>query len=61
MAEQRQAFAEGAKTQNGVAEKLAHAIFDQMNAFAGYGFVKSHDCLCACCLSNRMVKSQLSR
>ena len=42
MAEQRQAFVEGAKTQNGVAEKLAHAIFDQMNAFAGYGFVKSH-------------------
>lgn len=39
---QRITFKEGAKTHNNVDEKLANQIFEQINAFAGYGFNKSH-------------------
>jgi len=41
MAKHRDIFRDGAM-QNGVAEKNADAIFDQMEKFAGYGFNKSH-------------------
>jgi DNA polymerase-3 subunit alpha len=41
MAEQRQAFMDGARAQ-GVNEKKATKIFDLMEYFAGYGFNKSH-------------------
>ncbi len=41
MAKQRQIFIKGAK-QNQIDEKLANAIFDLMEKFAGYGFNKSH-------------------
>ena len=41
MAEERQAFVEGAKTK-GVPESKASDIFDLVNKFAGYGFNKSH-------------------
>lgn len=42
MDQQRQIFKDGAKEHHQVDEKLADAIFDQINAFAGYGFNKSH-------------------
>lgn len=38
---QRTQFIDGA-TKNGVDQKTAHLIFDQMAKFAGYGFNKSH-------------------
>jgi DNA polymerase III subunit alpha len=41
MAKQRVVFVEGAR-KNGIAEKTAGEIFDQMEKFAGYGFNKSH-------------------
>jgi len=41
MARHRSVFRDGAM-QNGVPEKKADAIFDQMEKFAGYGFNKSH-------------------
>ncbi len=41
MAQQRQIFINGAK-QRDIDEKLANAIFDLMEKFAGYGFNKSH-------------------
>ncbi len=41
MAEQRQAFVDGAKAR-GVPEAKASNIFDQVAKFAGYGFNKSH-------------------
>jgi DNA polymerase-3 subunit alpha len=41
MARERSRFVEGA-TRNGLSEKLAGDIFDQMETFAGYGFNKSH-------------------
>jgi DNA polymerase-3 subunit alpha len=41
MDEQRQIFVAGA-TQNGLSDKLASEVFDQIAAFAGYGFNKSH-------------------
>jgi len=41
MAEERQAFVEGAKTK-GVPESKASDIFDLVSKFAGYGFNKSH-------------------
>jgi DNA polymerase-3 subunit alpha len=41
MAKHRGIFRDGA-VQNGVPEKKADAIFDQMEKFAGYGFNKSH-------------------
>jgi DNA polymerase-3 subunit alpha len=41
MAKQRQIFISGAKERD-IDEKLANAIFDLMEKFAGYGFNKSH-------------------
>ncbi|HEX7370390.1 MAG TPA: DNA polymerase III subunit alpha [Rhodanobacteraceae bacterium] len=41
MAKHRTIFRDGAM-QNGVEERTADAIFDQMEKFAGYGFNKSH-------------------
>ena len=41
MADQREAFIKGAGA-NGINDDLAGRIFDQINAFAGYGFNKSH-------------------
>ena len=41
MDKQRQTFIEGS-TQNGLTEQLASDVFDQIGAFAGYGFNKSH-------------------
>ncbi len=41
MAKHRAVFRDGA-VQNGVPERKADAIFDQMEKFAGYGFNKSH-------------------
>ena len=41
MAQQRQAFTDGARAR-GVDEKRAEHIFDLMEKFAGYGFNKSH-------------------
>jgi DNA polymerase-3 subunit alpha len=41
MAKHRDIFVEGAK-KNGVAERIAHELFDLMAKFAGYGFNKSH-------------------
>jgi len=41
MAEQRALFLEGA-AKNNIPEKLANEIFDMMDKFAGYGFVKPH-------------------
>ncbi len=41
MAQQRQIFIHGAKLRD-IDEKLANAIFDLMEKFAGYGFNKSH-------------------
>lgn len=42
MAEQRQAFIEGAYRTNGIEPKLAGEIFDLIQKFASYGFNKSH-------------------
>ena len=42
MAKERVKFIEGAKKHNDIGEKLANTIFDKINAFAGYGFNKSH-------------------
>ncbi len=42
MAKERVKFIEGAKIHNNIGEKLANTIFDKINAFAGYGFNKSH-------------------
>ncbi|MDP4720680.1 MAG: DNA polymerase III subunit alpha, partial [Akkermansiaceae bacterium] len=42
MAKERIKFIEGAKKHNDIGEKLANTIFDKINAFAGYGFNKSH-------------------
>jgi DNA polymerase-3 subunit alpha len=41
MDEQRQIFVAGS-VKNGLSEKLASDVFDQIAAFAGYGFNKSH-------------------
>jgi len=41
MAKHRDIFVAGAK-KNGVAERVAHELFDLMAKFAGYGFNKSH-------------------
>ncbi|HJS88393.1 MAG TPA: DNA polymerase III subunit alpha [Steroidobacteraceae bacterium] len=41
MAKQRGVFVAGAAAR-GIEEKIANAIFDQMEKFAGYGFNKSH-------------------
>ncbi|MDW3207656.1 MAG: DNA polymerase III subunit alpha [Alphaproteobacteria bacterium] len=42
MDQQRQIFVEGAKEHSDVDAKKANEIFDMINAFAGYGFNKSH-------------------
>ena len=42
MAEERSKFVEGAARVNNINEKLAHAIFEKIEMFAGYGFNKSH-------------------
>lgn len=42
MAKERQNFIQGAKATNNIGEKLAGAIFDKIEKFAGYGFNKSH-------------------
>ena len=42
MDDQRKTFCEGALEYHQVDHKLANTIFDQINAFAGYGFNKSH-------------------
>ena len=39
---ERKKFIAGAKQHNDIGEKLANTIFDKINAFAGYGFNKSH-------------------
>ena len=41
MAEQRALFLQGCQN-NGIGQDLAHKIFDLMDKFAGYGFVKPH-------------------
>ncbi|MDP9199591.1 MAG: DNA polymerase III subunit alpha, partial [Pseudomonadota bacterium] len=42
MAAERAKFVEGAKRVNNIDAKMADAIFDILNKFAGYGFNKSH-------------------
>ena len=42
MDKQRQIFLEGAKEHNDIPEDQANKIFDQIAAFAGYGFNKAH-------------------
>ena len=42
MDEQREMFVKGAKEHNDIPEKQANHIFDQIAAFAGYGFNKAH-------------------
>ena len=42
MAEQRIKFVDGCKAHNDITPKLAGKIFDDIEAFAGYGFNKSH-------------------
>ncbi|MEM7072849.1 MAG: DNA polymerase III subunit alpha, partial [Pseudomonadota bacterium] len=42
MQRQRVLFVKGAAHHHGIKANLANRIFDQMNAFAGYGFNKSH-------------------
>ena len=42
MDKQRETFCEGSKEHHNVDRSLANKIFDQINAFAGYGFNKSH-------------------
>ncbi len=41
MAEQRNLFVEGCR-KRGIPENIANSIFDMMDKFAGYGFVKPH-------------------
>ena len=47
MDEQRQIFITGA-TKHGLSEQLASDVFEQIAAFAGYGFNKSHAAAAAC-------------
>jgi DNA polymerase-3 subunit alpha len=42
MAKERIGFVEGCKATNNIGEKMAGAIFDKIEMFAGYGFNKSH-------------------
>ncbi len=42
MAEQRQKFVAGCEATNGIGEGLAAEIFDKVEAFAAYGFSRSH-------------------
>ncbi|MEM9237310.1 MAG: DNA polymerase III subunit alpha [Verrucomicrobiota bacterium] len=42
MAKERTKFVEGCRETNGIDEKLANAIFEKIEMFAGYGFNKSH-------------------
>lgn len=42
MAKERVKFVEGAKAINNIDQDTANNIFDQMSAFAGYGFNKAH-------------------
>ena len=42
MAKERAGFIQGCKDTNNIGEKLAGAIFDKIEMFAGYGFNKSH-------------------
>ncbi len=42
MDEQRKVFIDGAKKNNNIEAALANRIFEQIDAFAGYGFNKSH-------------------
>jgi DNA polymerase-3 subunit alpha len=42
MAESRQKWIDGCKTTSGLEERTAGAIFDKIEAFAGYGFNRSH-------------------
>ncbi len=42
MAEQRRRFVKGCAEVNNIGEKVANAIFDKIQMFAGYGFNKSH-------------------
>lgn len=42
MAKERTKFVAGCKETNGIDEKLANAIFEKIEMFAGYGFNKSH-------------------
>ena len=42
MAQERTKFVEGAARVNGINEKMANAIFEKIEMFAGYGFNKSH-------------------
>lgn len=42
MKEQRTQFIKGAKETNGISEKIANEIFDNIDKFANYGFNKSH-------------------
>lgn len=42
MAKERAKFVSGAFEANGIDEKLANAIFEKIEMFAGYGFNKSH-------------------
>ena len=42
MAQERTKFVAGCKETNGIEEKMANAIFEKIEMFAGYGFNKSH-------------------
>lgn len=42
MAQERTKFVAGCKDTNGIDEKMANAIFEKIEMFAGYGFNKSH-------------------
>ena len=42
MAQERSKFVEGAARVNNINEKMANAIFEKIEMFAGYGFNKSH-------------------
>jgi DNA polymerase III subunit alpha len=42
MAKERAGFIQGCKETNGIGDKMAGAIFDKIEMFAGYGFNKSH-------------------
>ncbi|MGB6221362.1 DNA polymerase III subunit alpha [Haloferula sp.] len=42
MAKERTKFVQGCKETNGIDEKMANAIFEKIEMFAGYGFNKSH-------------------
>ena len=58
MEKNREKFINGAKA-NGVSEKIAEKIFNQISEFAGYGFNKSHSTGYAL-ISDRIFKSKLS-